>query len=246
MSIGLGGLGSGHGAAIGGQGIVGQAAVVGGKAADEMPGIAIAQRGHRMGEPVGAQAGGDGVDIGTGRPPQILPATCQQDRATDALHRDDRPRLPGRVGLAELRRADGREGAATERPGRPAGVGPLSRVDHRARHPGDDAVDQLGEVGAEQQRGLATPRHPGDQDMAGIYPGLGAQHPERPGEVLQGNVVQGLRQARRLEIRQGQARIAVSRQQRRREARGQAPPEPLNISTAGRLAAVVLGRYRFP
>ena len=85
MGVGLGGLGGGHGAAKGGQGVVGQAAVVGGEAADEVAGVAIAQRGHRMGEPVGAQARGDGLGRGTRRPDLVQLAAGEQDRAADPL-----------------------------------------------------------------------------------------------------------------------------------------------------------------
>jgi len=41
-------------------------------------------------------------------------------------------------------------------------------------------------VRGEQQRGLATPRLPGDQHMISIHPGLGAQLLKGAGEVLQG------------------------------------------------------------
>ncbi len=51
VGVGLGGLGAGHGAAKGGQGIVGEAAVVGGEAAYEVTGVAIAQRGDREAAP---------------------------------------------------------------------------------------------------------------------------------------------------------------------------------------------------
>jgi hypothetical protein len=43
-------------------------------------------------------------------------------------------------------------------------------------------------VGAEQQRGLAAPRHPGHQQVAGIHFGLGAQPLKGAGEVLQGRL----------------------------------------------------------
>jgi hypothetical protein len=77
-------------------------------------GVAIAQVDDRVGEPAGPKACGDGVAVGTGRPDPVQLAAGEQDRAPDALDWDDRLRLPGRVGLTELGRADGWEGAATE------------------------------------------------------------------------------------------------------------------------------------
>jgi hypothetical protein len=104
--------------------------------------------------------------------------------------------------------------------------------------------DQPWEVGAEQQGGFTAPRHPTDQDMAGIHSGLGAQHPARSGEVLQGNVVQALGQARRLEIRQGQAWVAVGRQQGSREAGGEAPVGATEDQHRGPPARGVLGQVQ--
>ena len=182
---------------------------------------------------MGAQAGGDGVDRDTGRPDHVLFAAGEQDRAADPLDWDDRLGRPGR----------GREGAAAERPGRFAGVGP-ARVHDRAWYPGDDPVDELGEVRAEQQGGFAAPRVPGDQQMISIHPGLGPQHLKGAGEVLQGNVVQGRGQAGSLAVGQGQARIAMGGQQRRCEAGGQAPAGAAEDQHRGMLARGVLGQVQ--
>jgi hypothetical protein len=173
VGVGLGGLGTGHGAAKGCEGTIGHAGEVQREATNVVAGVAIAQVDDRIGEPVGPKARGDGVAVATGRPDPVQLAAGEQDRAPDALDRDDRPRLPGWVGLSELGRADGWERAAIERPGRLAGVGP-ARIHHRAGNAGDDPVDQPREVGAEQEGGFTAPRHPTDQDMAVIHPGLGA------------------------------------------------------------------------
>ena len=98
MRVSLGGLGTGHGAAKGREGSIGHADEVQREATNVVAGVAIAQVDDRVGELAGSKARGDGVAVATGRPDTVQLAAGEQDRAPDALDRDDRLRLPGRVG----------------------------------------------------------------------------------------------------------------------------------------------------
>ena len=185
VGVGLGGLGAGHGAAKVGQGIVAQIAIPGGEAADKVSGIGKAQRGHRIGEPAGAQARGNGVDIGA-QDGQTRSCSPQASRRWPPMRPTGMtPGLPRRVGPPELRRAHGREGAP---PSVQAGL-PVSGEGAGTTELCTLAMTPLtspGGVRAEPQRGLTARRLPGDQDMAGIHSGLGSQQLERSGEVLRG------------------------------------------------------------
>jgi hypothetical protein len=116
---------------------------------------------------------------GTGRPDQILLTAGEQDRATDALDRDDRPCLAWRGWAGRTPTADGRERAATERPGRSAGVGP-AWVRHRAEDPAMTPLTRRGK-NAPSSSAASPPRDtPATGTRWGSTPGWVRSTPRAP------------------------------------------------------------------
>ena len=100
---------------------------------------------------------GDGIAVGARRPDTSCPPQVSRIEPPMRSTGMTACGFPGGLGCPK---SDGRTAGrgGPQRPGRLAVVGP-ARI-HRAGHPGDDAVDELGEVGAEPRGGAMSVNSP--------------------------------------------------------------------------------------